>query len=131
MEQLNTNQNNTQDIQTKTGAQNLDKKANYAKNTNSERNRHNSKFAQKSGRGKGTERTKEGQVMKSQNQSFGNGSTTSQGRFSKRNGQNGEGNGKYKANRVETIEDIMADIERVEKDIQFEIKQIRAIKLGL
>jgi hypothetical protein len=36
-----------------------------------------------------------------------------------------------KAKRVETLEDIKADIERVEKDIQLEIKQIRAIKLGL
>ncbi len=33
--------------------------------------------------------------------------------------------------RIETVEDIQADIERVEKDIQFEIKQIRAVKLGL
>ncbi len=36
-----------------------------------------------------------------------------------------------KPKRIETVEDIQADIERVEKDIQLEIKQIRAIKLGL
>lgn len=33
--------------------------------------------------------------------------------------------------RIETVEDIQADIERIEKDIQFEIKQIKAIKLGI
>lgn len=33
--------------------------------------------------------------------------------------------------REETIEDIRADIEQLEKDIQFEIRQIRSIKLGL
>ena len=36
-----------------------------------------------------------------------------------------------KAKREETAEDIQADVERVEKDIQFEIKQIKSIKLGL
>lgn len=36
-----------------------------------------------------------------------------------------------KTNRVETVEDIKADVERIEKDIQFEIKQIRSAKLGL
>jgi hypothetical protein len=36
-----------------------------------------------------------------------------------------------KAKRIETVEDIQADIERIDKDIQFEIKQIRAVKLGL
>lgn len=139
MEQLNTNQNtnqnNNQDNQAKTGAQNQhhDKKQGYAKNSNSEKNRHNSKFAQKPNR-KGSERTREGQVMKTQqqNQSFGsNTSSANQGRYAKRNGYNGEGAGKYKTNRIETVEDIVADIERVEKDIQFEIKQIRAVKLGL
>jgi hypothetical protein len=35
------------------------------------------------------------------------------------------------AKRNETVEDIQADIERIEKDIQFEIKQIKAIKLGI
>jgi len=33
--------------------------------------------------------------------------------------------------REETIEDIRMDIEKLEKEIQFEIKQIRSIKLGL
>lgn len=33
--------------------------------------------------------------------------------------------------REETIEDIKMDIEKLEKEIQFEIKQIRSIKLGL
>lgn len=32
---------------------------------------------------------------------------------------------------IETVEDIQADAESVEKEIQFEIKQIRATKLGL
>lgn len=36
-----------------------------------------------------------------------------------------------KPKRIETVEDIQADIERIDKDIQFEIKQIRAVKLGL
>ncbi|HHW23206.1 MAG TPA: hypothetical protein GXX26_10065 [Clostridiaceae bacterium] len=35
------------------------------------------------------------------------------------------------AKRVETLEDIKADIERIDKEIQFEIKQIKAVKLGL
>lgn len=33
--------------------------------------------------------------------------------------------------REETIEDIKMDIEKLEKEIQFEIKQIRSTKLGL
>lgn len=33
--------------------------------------------------------------------------------------------------RIETVEDIQADIERIDKDIQFEIKQIKAVKLGI
>ncbi|ANW99848.1 hypothetical protein CSTERTH_12810 [Thermoclostridium stercorarium subsp. thermolacticum DSM 2910] len=33
--------------------------------------------------------------------------------------------------REETIEDIRMDIEKLEKEIQFEIKQIRSTKLGL
>lgn len=33
--------------------------------------------------------------------------------------------------RIETIEDIQADIERIDKEIQFELKQIKAIKLGI
>ncbi|HAA25197.1 MAG TPA: hypothetical protein DCE11_03625 [Ruminiclostridium sp.] len=33
--------------------------------------------------------------------------------------------------REESIDDIKLDIEKIEKDIQFEIKQIRSIKLGL
>lgn len=33
--------------------------------------------------------------------------------------------------RIETVEDIQADIERIDKEIQFEIKQIKAIKLGI
>jgi len=35
------------------------------------------------------------------------------------------------AKRIETVEDIQADIERIDKDIQFEIKQIKAVKLGI
>jgi len=49
-------------------------------------------------------------------------------RYTRRNSQ--DGSRQIRAN-VETIEDIIADIERIEKDIQFEIKQIRTIKLGL
>lgn len=33
--------------------------------------------------------------------------------------------------REETIDDIKMDIEKLEKDIQFEIKQIQSVKLGL
>lgn len=33
--------------------------------------------------------------------------------------------------REETVEDIKMDIDKLEKDIQFEIKQIRSVKLGL
>lgn len=33
--------------------------------------------------------------------------------------------------RIETLEDIQAEIERIDKDIQFEIKQIRAVKLSV
>lgn len=33
--------------------------------------------------------------------------------------------------REETVEDIQMDIEKLEKDIQFEVKQIRSTKLGL
>ncbi|NLN64304.1 MAG: hypothetical protein GX144_02635, partial [Clostridiaceae bacterium] len=33
--------------------------------------------------------------------------------------------------REESVDDIRMDIEKLEKDIQFEIKQIRSIKLGL
>lgn len=33
--------------------------------------------------------------------------------------------------REETIDDIKMDIEKLEKDIQFEIKQIRSVRLGL
>lgn len=35
------------------------------------------------------------------------------------------------ARRIETLEDIKADIERIDKEIQFEIKQIKAVRLGL
>jgi len=33
--------------------------------------------------------------------------------------------------REETVDDIKMDIEKLEKDIQFEIKQIRSVKLGM
>jgi hypothetical protein len=36
-----------------------------------------------------------------------------------------------KPKREETIEDIQMDIEKLERDIQFEIKQISSTKLGL
>lgn len=36
-----------------------------------------------------------------------------------------------KVKREDSVEDIQADVERVEKDIQFEIKQVKSIKLGL
>jgi hypothetical protein len=53
------------------------------------------------------------------------------GRNSQSRAYNDVFNRSIKPKREETIEDIQADIERVEKDIQFEIKQIRSIKLGL
>ncbi len=36
-----------------------------------------------------------------------------------------------KPKREESVEDIRMDIEKLEKEIQFEIKQIRSVKLGL
>lgn len=38
---------------------------------------------------------------------------------------------KLNVKREETVEDIRIDIERLEKEIQFEIKQIKAVSLGL
>ncbi|NLM75782.1 MAG: hypothetical protein GX187_06795 [Clostridiaceae bacterium] len=58
----------------------------------------------------------------------GSGSTT---RYIKRNNYNQDSPRHIRASHIETVEDIIADIERVEKEIQFEIKQIRTIKLGL
>ncbi len=40
-------------------------------------------------------------------------------------------NRQVRTKREETVEDIKADVEQIEKDIQFEIRQIRSIKLGL
>ncbi len=54
------------------------------------------------------------------------------GRNQARNSSHNEIVGKHAPiKRVETVEDIQADIERIDKDIQFEIKQIKAVKLGL
>ena len=36
-----------------------------------------------------------------------------------------------KPKREETVEDVMMDIEKLERDIQFEIKQISSTRLGL
>lgn len=49
---------------------------------------------------------------------------------SRYNGNNEKGriiNSKH----IETVEDIRADAERIEKDIEFEIRQIKSVKLGL
>lgn len=51
---------------------------------------------------------------------------------SSRSSSHSEVLGKHtQAKRTETLEDIKADIERIDKEIQFEIKQIKAVKLGL
>jgi len=78
---------------------------------------------------KKNEKTREPQYSKYQkNQTGTQKNSAGTIRYTRRNSQ--EGSRQTKAN-VETIEDIIADIERIEKDIQFEIKQIRTIKLGL
>jgi len=56
-----------------------------------------------------------------------------QGRFGRNNSRSHHEslNRSARTKREETLDDIRADIEQIEKDIQFEIKQIRSIKLGL
>jgi hypothetical protein len=56
-----------------------------------------------------------------------------QGKFPRKGGRSHYDhlNRPIRAKREETVDDIRADIEQVEKDIQFEIRQIKSIKLGL
>lgn len=61
------------------------------------------------------------------NMSANNNSRYNRSRY---NGNNEKGriiNSKH----IETVEDIRADAERIEKDIEFEIRQIKSVKLGL
>lgn len=63
---------------------------------------------------------------------FASGGNTRYGRNDSRNSIHNEILGRsITSKRIETVEDIQADIERIDKDIQFEIKQIKAVKLGL
>lgn len=65
-------------------------------------------------------------------QSSKSGGGNSRYRSSPRNSSHSEISGRRaQSRRTETLEDIKADIERIDKDIQFEIKQIKAVKLGL
>jgi hypothetical protein len=70
-----------------------------------------------------------------QNLPGAHGANVGQGTFSKvpvHNALHGDLTARHiKPKRIETVEDIKADTERIEKDIQFEIKQIRSAKLGL
>jgi hypothetical protein len=61
------------------------------------------------------------------------GSDHRHGRFSRKNNRSHYDhlNRSIRAKREETVDDIRADIDQLEKDIQFEIKQIKSIKLGL
>jgi len=56
-----------------------------------------------------------------------------QGKFGRKGGRphHDHLNRPMRTKREETLDDIKADIEQIEKDIQFEIRQIRSIKLGL
>lgn len=63
---------------------------------------------------------------------FSSGVNTRYGRNASKNSRRNDILGRsITAKRIETVEDIQADIERIDKDIQFEIKQIKAVKLGL
>ena len=73
-----------------------------------------------------------------QRQAFGGnigreGTEHRQGKFPRKGGRSHYDhlNRPIRAKREETVDDIRADIEQVEKDIQFEIRQIKSIKLGL
>lgn len=79
---------------------------------------HNSKYPQKAREQKGTEWSKEN----TQNRHKRNFHSSGRGELPSHY---------IKTARDETVEDIIADTERIEKDIQFEIKQIRAVKLSL
>lgn len=77
-------------------------------------------------------------VKSNQNKSYKSNSGVSSrgnpryGRNASRNSGHNEILGRsIKTKRIETVEDIQADIERIDKDIQFEIKQIKAVKLGI
>ena len=66
------------------------------------------------------------------NRNNSSGNSPRYGRNSGRNAGYNEILGRHiNTRQIETIDDIKADIERIDKDIQFEIKQIKAVKLGL
>lgn len=67
-----------------------------------------------------------------QNQNAPSGGNNNRFRGSSRGSGHNESAGKHpQVKRVETIDDIKADIERIDKEIQFEIRQIRSVRLGL
>lgn len=108
-------------------------------NQNQAKGRENPRYSDKSRENRDTQNNthdkahfnKSKQTYKSgQNSSYGNkprygrssGRSTNRNEFKER---------AIKTKHIETVEDILADIERIDKDIQFEIKQIKTIKLGL
>lgn len=105
------------------------------------KNQNDLKYNQKPREQKSNDRAKPEYPVKAQqsahaaNTGSNNNTANSQNRFSK-NITNNSGHmdsvvKNIKPKRIETVEDIQADIERIDKDIQFEIKQIKAVKLGL
>jgi len=78
---------------------------------------------------------KQGAVQKKEKNQHANYQKGGRNEFHKRTNQryNPENRTARIANpkREESVEDIKMDIEKLEKDIQFEIKQIQSIKLGL
>lgn len=104
-------------------------------NRPNDRNRQkDNRYAQKNRDQKSPERPKENASAARSQQSTGGASGYGANHQNKsmKSAHHGESMSRpIKTKRIETLEDIKADIERVEKDIQLEIKQIRAIKLGL
>lgn len=100
--------------------------------------RDNIKYATKGRDQRQTEKQDPKHVKSHQNKSYKSNSGVSSGgnprygRNTSRSSNHSEILGKsITTKRIETVEDIQADIERIDKDIQFEIKQIKAIKLGI
>ncbi len=119
------NQNNKNNVQSgankpERARNSREKKYYHSKNDRNRQNEKSSKYSHRTRDYKG----------QGQNQGSGAGSHS---RYSRRNEHSYSDSTSriIKTTRVETVEDIIADIERIEKDIQFEIKQIRTIKLGL
>jgi hypothetical protein len=141
--QSNSNINNSQGERMKFGV----KRVNSNKNTGSEKQRSKnqdnaqknfnegsrtgsiSRYTKKLRDSKGNPRAKDDEKL-SQNPSSRNAGIA--GSYKKSNRKRENITIKHiEPKREETVEDIIADTERIEKDIQFEIKQIKTIKLGL